>query len=98
MRKVIITSQATSDLAHIRHHINKDNPDAATKLISQLHTLFEKLALFPQLGHAQPELEIDTLRSLSISSYVIFYIPQENHVEIIRILHEARNFEEVFGG
>lgn len=36
------------------------------------------------------------LRSYPYKNYVIFYLPIENGVEVFRVLHAARNVEEVF--
>jgi len=36
------------------------------------------------------------LRSFPVGSYVIFYRPMENGVEIVRVLHGARDLPPLF--
>jgi toxin ParE1/3/4 len=36
------------------------------------------------------------LRSFPVGSYVIFYRPIEEGIEVIRVLHSARDIEDIF--
>jgi toxin ParE1/3/4 len=46
------------------------------------------------MGRARPELAID-LRSFAVRNHVIFYTPLPKGVEIVRVLHGARDLETV---
>ena len=47
------------------------------------------------IGRRRDELAAE-LRSLPIGRYVIFYLPIADGVEIIRVLHGARDIETIF--
>ena len=49
----------------------------------------------PQLGRKREEL-LPHLRSFPLGNYVIFYRLMENEIEIVRILHGARDFPPLF--
>jgi len=46
------------------------------------------------MGRSRPGLATD-LRSLPVGRYVIFYVPLPKGVEIVRVLHGARDIESV---
>jgi toxin ParE1/3/4 len=47
------------------------------------------------MGRARPELA-PHLRSLPFRRYVIFYVPLGEGVDIVRVLHSARDIEALF--
>jgi len=51
---VIFTRAAQGDLAHIRKHIGKDNPHAASRMAVELIAACERLELFPERGAQVP--------------------------------------------
>ena len=58
-------------------------------------TRFETLPGNPLIGRARPELLID-LRSLPFGRYVIFYLPRKRGIEVVRVLHGARDLKPLF--
>ena len=52
------------------------------------------LARRPRMGRSRPELAPE-LRSFPVGQYVIFYLPRPNGVEIVRVLHVARDIESI---
>ncbi len=53
------------------------------------------LARHPLIGRARPELLTD-LRSLPFGRYVIFYLPRKRGIEVVRVLHGARDLKPLF--
>ena len=53
------------------------------------------LAEMPESGRQREKLAPE-LRSFAVGNYVIFYRPIENGVEIVRVLHGARDLPPVF--
>jgi plasmid stabilization system protein ParE len=51
----------------------------------------KRLAEFPGIGHLKQEANDDTLRFWSIYSYVIVYRENTNPLEILRVIHGARD-------
>lgn len=85
--------KAAADLEDIWLHIAIDNVDAAERLIRQIYDAEDRLAEFPELGRARPELGRD-IRSWAVGSYVVFYRISGAAVEVLRILHGARDLGE----
>jgi len=48
------------------------------------------------MGRARDELATD-LRSIPFGRYVIFYEPIDDGIDVVRVLHSARDIDAVFG-
>ena len=97
MSVVLKSPRALSDLAEIWTYIADDNAAAADAFAALIDGKFQALASQPDMGRARPELATD-LRSFLVGRYVIFYLPLPDGVEIVRVLHGARDIESVFQG
>ena len=95
MSEVRISDAARSDLEEIWIYIARDNPDAADRLIRAVVARFPKLAATPGIGWQREELS-PRLRSFPVGNYVIFYRPTKDGIEIVRVLHGARDFPPLF--
>ena len=87
---------ALQDLSNIWLTIALDNPIAADRVASRIYDAEERLADFPELGRLRPEL-LTGLRSWAVGDYIIFYRTTSDAVEILRILHGARDFDDLIG-
>lgn len=56
---------------------------------------FKTLAAQPDRGRKRDELGED-LRSFAVGRYIIFYRPLPDGVEIVRVLHGARDLDVIF--
>jgi toxin ParE1/3/4 len=90
-----LSPAARSDLDEIWFYIAQDNADAADKFIHVIVSRFPKLAAMLQMGRQREELS-PHLRSFPVGRYVIFYRPMENGIEIVRVLHGARDLPPLF--
>lgn len=90
-----ISDPAAEDLDEIAAYIAADNPDAALAFILRLEGRFELLAEQPKSGRPRSELG-PALRSTVEGRYVIFYQEMTGGVEIVRVLHGARDIERQF--
>ncbi len=77
-------------MAEIWSHIAADNEGAADRGIASLHERFTTLAENPMAGRGRVEL-LPNLRSFAAGSYTIFYFPMEDGVEVMRVIHGARD-------
>ncbi len=93
--RITITAQAERDLGDIWFYIAVDNIAAADKLLDIIDRHFLMLAEQSMIGRLRPELAAN-LRSLAIERYVVFYTPSVNGIEVIRVLHGARDMAEIF--
>jgi toxin ParE1/3/4 len=86
--------QAEQDLVEIFWHICRDNPPAAEKFVRAVNAKCELLARQPYIGRARPDLRAD-LRSFPYGNYLILYRIVEDGVEIVRVVHAARNLDDL---
>jgi len=86
--------QAEQDLIDIYQHIWRDNPNAAEKLVRLINAKCELLARSPLIGRARPELRAD-LRSFPHGAYLILYRAIGDGAEIVRVVHAARNLDDL---
>ena len=92
MPTVVARPRALVDLAEIWAYIADDSADQADAFAAVIDSKFQALARRPSLGRSRPELATN-LRSFVVGRYVIFYVPQSHGVEIVRVLHGARDIE-----
>lgn len=95
MPVVLLTSQAERDRLEIILTIAEDNPLAADRLLDAIDEKCRLLARTPELGRKRFELAAG-LRSLAIGNYVIFYRPAAEGIQVIRVLHGARDIPGQF--
>lgn len=95
MPRVRKTVLAETDLTDIWFHIALDNPDAADALIDRIERQATLLAKNPELGRLRPEL-LEDLRSFPIGNYCLFYRPEPGGIELVRVLHGARDMTSQF--
>lgn len=89
MARIIRSPECEEDLISIWCYIARDNPEAADKTLLELDEASEFLVTYPLAGKRRDEILPD-LRSFPKNNYIIFYLPEEDGVSIVRILHAAR--------
>lgn len=95
MPKLIFSKPAEEDLNNICQYIAMDSLNAAAQFVDFIESKCNLLARNPRLGRVRNDIA-DTMHSFPIKSYVIFYQPLKDGVEILRILHSARDLESLF--
>ena len=95
MPRYSLTSQAELDLEEIIFYIAQDNVDAALSLEARFTNVFELLVDNPRIGVERPELGGD-LRSFPEGNYLVFYRLWAREVLVARVLHAARDLDEIF--
>jgi toxin ParE1/3/4 len=90
-----LDSQASEDVSHIFGYIATDNLRAAEKWRDELIELLLLLARNPLMGERCPELAKD-LCNISLGNYVIYFRPHHQHVQIVRVVHGARDVKRIF--
>jgi toxin ParE1/3/4 len=86
---------AADDILEIWDYIADDSLDAADRWIDRLDVQFQLLATQPLMGRARPELE-QALRSFPFGRYGIFYAPLADGIDVVRVLHGARDIDALF--
>ncbi|MFY9978854.1 MAG: type II toxin-antitoxin system RelE/ParE family toxin [Candidatus Sulfotelmatobacter sp.] len=95
MPSVVIRPKALQDLAKIWAYIGEDSPRQADIFAAALDREIRGLARRPLTGVARPKLFAD-LRSLPFGRYIIFYVPRKRGIEVVRVLHGARDLKPLF--
>lgn len=95
MSVIIKRPRAKSDLAEIWDYIADDSEARADTFVDTIDGKFRTLAERPNIGRAREELA-EGLRSFPVGRYVIFFRPISNGVEIVRVLHGARDLYSIF--
>ncbi len=98
MPTILRTRQSRLDYNDIWDYIAQDNVLAADRVIDQIEVKVNLLASTPALGRPVEELA-PNLRSFPLGSYLIFYRPMEGGIQLIRVIHGAREITpEYFPG
>jgi toxin ParE1/3/4 len=90
------------DLAELSDYIARDSPKSAHRFLIAAQDAFEKAARMPELAgmweDAPPRMK--NLRIWPIAgfeNYLIFYRPTSDGIEVVRVLHGARDLPALFG-
>ena len=86
--------QAISDIESIVLTIAADNPVAAQHWFDRLHKTFTTLGTMPEMGSPRFDVRPD-MRLLPIGSYLILYRATDAVAEIVRVVHGAREWEDL---
>lgn len=95
-RRVVWPPKARQDLRQIwRYFARVASADLADKLLRDIRDATEKLAERPFLWRPRDDV-MPGLRAVLVHPYTIFYRVTDLTVEIVRVLHERRDFTAVF--
>lgn len=89
---IVLQPRAKADISEIWEFIAEDSDDQADAFIDLIDQNFQLLAQKSGLGRRREELA-EGLRSFPVGRYVIFYLPIPGGVQIVRVLHGARDIE-----
>jgi toxin ParE1/3/4 len=95
MKPFQVSPRAQADLDEAWDWIAKSSPRAATGWLQKVHKNFRFLSQQPLLGEACPQIRAD-LRRFVVGQYVIYYRIRDNDIEIVRVLHGARDVDAIF--
>ena len=100
MARLILRERADADIDEIVDAIAQRNLDAGRRFYDAILRDLQQLAAMPRMGarrHARnPRLK--NLRSWPVGgyrNYLIFYLALENGVDVLRVLHAARDIDRI---
>ena len=85
---------AETDILEIWDYIADDSLAAADRWVDHLDEQFRVLATQPMMGRARDELA-PRVRSFPFGRYVVFYVPLDDGIDVVRVLHGARDIDAV---
>jgi toxin ParE1/3/4 len=95
--KVLVPSCVSQDLSRIIEQIAPHNPQAALNLIDAARRAFALIGKHPAIGRlrtfSQPGVRSWPIKEYP--NYLIFYLPRQQSVEIIAVIHGAMNVQRI---
>jgi toxin ParE1/3/4 len=95
MSGYLLTSLAQADVDQVWLHIARDRPGAADRMMARFAERFALLAANPEFGELRPDLGVG-LRHSVVGNYVIVYRAAHERIEIVRVVHGARDLAAQF--
>ena len=98
--RLALTPQADRDIDNHFEYIAKDNLDAAIRFYEAAFQSFDLLLKNPHMGPVR-DFENSQLKEIRLwlvkgfEKYLIFYRATDELVEIVRILHVARDIDRI---
>lgn len=93
--RLVFTSAAVADLDAIASWIAQDNPSRALGFVKELRAACFEIVDFPKSYPLVPRYAEFKIHKKAHGNYLIFYQIGMDAVEIIHILHGARDYELV---
>jgi toxin ParE1/3/4 len=90
-----ISPRASSDLIEIWSYIADDSIANADAFTDKLYETIQVLGRQPGSGRQREELA-PGIQSFPFGRYIIFYRVVTSTIEIVRVLHGARDIENIF--
>jgi toxin ParE1/3/4 len=90
---VLITAEAEADLEHIAAYVAEGSPQSPLKLIRELRDRCDSLVDAPRGYPLVPRYEQFGIRRRPFGNFLIFYRVGAEAIEIVHVLHGARNYE-----
>ena len=91
---VRINPRVITDLEEIKAYITENNPTASEKICSDIYSMIEKLAFYPELG-VSLSIKINMkseYRYLVCGKHLIFYKIEGEFISIYRILNSQMDY------
>jgi toxin ParE1/3/4 len=89
-----ISEQAESDLDDAWDYLAQRSEAAADRLLDSILQRSRLHAQFPLMGRPREDLA-PGLRSFVVAPYVVFYRPFADTIEVVRVLHGARDVDSI---
>ena len=91
MKRFLISREAAANIREIWQFISEDNVSAAERVRQELYDAIHGLAERPGKGHSREDLTDKAVRFWKVRSYLIVYRHDTDPLEIVTVLHGARN-------
>ena len=95
MGRVTRRPLAAADILDVWDHIAEDSLEQADRWIDNLDEKLKLIATQPLIGRARGELAAG-MRSFPFGRYIIFYAPVDGGIDVVRVLHSARDVDAAF--
>lgn len=86
---------AVKDLDNICTYIAEDSEEYARMFARKIIDTIETTAAFPYSDRIVPEMQNEMIREKILTNYRIIYRINNDSIEVVRIIHNARNFKDI---
>ena len=93
MKRFVLTPLAEQDLNEIWEYIGGDSTESANRALGKIEAAIYRLTENPGLGHLREDLADRRHRFYLVYSYLIVYRVGTDPLQIIRVLHAARDVQ-----
>ena len=99
--RIVVTRNADRDLDELFLYIGRTSPEAAVRFFDAAQATFAQLAAAPHLG-GPPAFRASRLEGIRVwrvrgfERHLVFYRPIANGIEVVRVLHGARDIATLF--
>jgi toxin ParE1/3/4 len=98
MARIIRRPQAIREVRSLWRYIAlKSGTGRADAFVDKIDEKLKVLAAQPGIGRPRDELR-EGLRSLPVASYVIFYHPRPDGIEVVHVIHGHQDIDAIFEG
>jgi len=100
-RRIVRRPAADGDVEFAAVFLAERDPEVADRFIDAVRATEEALLLTPGMGTLR-DYDKSTLKGMrfhlvkGFRKYLIFYIPRDDGIEVVRVLHGARDLEGLF--
>lgn len=101
MHRINSRPQAKDDVVDIADFLSHDSENAAVRFTHAVDETLLRIGLFPMAGWAVnsdlPELTgVKAVAVRGFPRYLIFFLVKHDHVEVVRIMHGARDYNAIW--
>jgi addiction module RelE/StbE family toxin len=93
--KIVWTEPAVEDLHELHAYIARDSEMYASGFVERIILAAERLVTHPKVGRVVPEANDEDIRELLLQRYRIVYRVKGELIEILGVIHGARDLEEL---
>ena len=90
MAVIVWSKQSLGDVDAIAAYIKRDQHFYAKAVVAKFNSTAQAILLFPRVRHIVSELNDDLIRERFVCSYRLIYQINDNHVEILAVIHGKR--------
>ncbi|MEB3226540.1 MAG: type II toxin-antitoxin system RelE/ParE family toxin [Synechococcus sp.] len=91
-----LTKPAVKDIEQIADYLAQTTGiNQAEVFLDELNQKLAKVAQFPKLGRQRDEI-FPNVRSLTLRTYLILYLPTEGGIDILRVVSGYRDLTHLF--
>ena len=92
--RLIITARAEADLEAIFDYISQDSTSNAASFVRQLREKIERISRAPRIYSLRNAIA-PGLRAAAHGNYLVFFRLEDGSIEVTRVIHGARNLDEL---